>query len=595
MFLFNGAPIGTEDKIAKASLQPRKPQGYESLFAKYQREKEIMEQRNNKSPKNSHIPLNYGAHDSNYKFDGDNDYNYSKNISFKIYDDEDDNMEEYRKHSRKEKKYGNDIYEEQQEQSNDNNNYDGLENCNEIPNDAEESEEESALISPPAKKKVVKSLFDELDFLDDFENYSEFNNHLLLSKDVVKKKIKSSEGNSDENTAKNVTSSANSVHTKKDLSSSRQQPEKVGQKLAKNISQRRPNSVEKNIFIESNQFAGARKGYIFKMDKKGLGYYKDVYYRRPLSEPKRCRQNQAQLQPQQQLSSRQTKQSSFRKKSKSSKNVNSNINGPQPIRKKKIPNANVYTKKKNTDPLLHGIDSMLHSKGPSIDVGANDMLSTSLPPAMMQGVKLPKVASLPKLKEQLSLMRKESSGISLKKNTQQSYSKRLPQREMDLNPDKPFDYAKLREAMEYAKKFEFQVNSEKLMEGAGTANSGNKGSKRSGSSNNNNDKSTNNLRRKKGTNREHKILRDVYKNRSRIVAGGGRNGSGNNRRRGSKQKKGNLHKNKKNQPKSNIESLVENFEHGIELKRLRAELEESKQSYYNSNKFIEQSQTWFNA
>ena len=49
----------------------------------------------------------------------------------------------YRKHSRKEKKYGNDICEEQQEQYNNNNNYDELENCNGTPNDAEESEEES--------------------------------------------------------------------------------------------------------------------------------------------------------------------------------------------------------------------------------------------------------------------------------------------------------------------------------------------------------------------------------------------------------------------------------------------------------------------
>ena len=41
--------------------------------------------------------------------------------------------------------------------------------------------------------------------------------------------------------------------------------------------------------------------------------------------------------------------------------------------------------------------------------------------------------------------------------------------------------------------------------------------------------------------------------------------------------------------------VVENFEKGLELQLLRAELEESKQSYYASNKFIEQSQSWFNA
>ena len=61
-------------------------------------------------------------------------------------------------------------------------------------------------------------------------------------------------------------------------------------------------------------------------------------------------------------------------------------------------------------------------------------------------------------------------------------------------------------------------------------------------------------------------------------------------RRGSKKGK----KSNKNE-KSNMESLVENFEKGIELQRLRAELEESKKSYYESNKFIENSQSWFHA
>ena len=63
-------------------------------------------------------------------------------------------------------------------------------------------------------------------------------------------------------------------------------------------------------------------------------------------------------------------------------------------------------------------------------------------------------------------MRKMSSGIVPENSQIRAYSKRPSQREMDLNPNKPFDYAKLREAMEYAQQFEFQVNSAKLMEGA---------------------------------------------------------------------------------------------------------------------------------
>ena len=59
-----------------------------------------------------------------------------------------------------------------------------------------------------------------------------------------------------------------------------------------------------------------------------------------------------------------------------------------------------------------------------------------------------------------------SSGIVPENSQIRAYSKRPSQREMDLNPNKPFDYAKLREAMEYAQQFEFQVNSAKLMEGA---------------------------------------------------------------------------------------------------------------------------------
>ena len=40
-----------------------------------------------------------------------------------------------------------------------------------------------------------------------------------------------------------------------------------------NISDRDPSN--KANFMPSNKFAGAKKGYVFKMDDKGLGYYLD--------------------------------------------------------------------------------------------------------------------------------------------------------------------------------------------------------------------------------------------------------------------------------------------------------------------------------
>ena len=38
-------------------------------------------------------------------------------------------------------------------------------------------------------------------------------------------------------------------------------------------------SKEKD-FTPSNKFTGAKKGYVFKMDSKGLGYYLDSFYSR---------------------------------------------------------------------------------------------------------------------------------------------------------------------------------------------------------------------------------------------------------------------------------------------------------------------------
>ena len=36
-----------------------------------------------------------------------------------------------------------------------------------------------------------------------------------------------------------------------------------------------PMSNNKKDFMPSNKFAGAKKGYVFKMDDKGVGYYLD--------------------------------------------------------------------------------------------------------------------------------------------------------------------------------------------------------------------------------------------------------------------------------------------------------------------------------
>ena len=84
---------------------------------------------------------------------------------------------------------------------------------------------------------------------------------------------------------------------------------KVAQKTSQ---QRRPDTGESKNFVESKCFKGAKKGYIFKMDKNGVGYYKDTYYKRPLSQPKRYRQ-QPQQQQQKQSSLKQNKNCEYMK------------------------------------------------------------------------------------------------------------------------------------------------------------------------------------------------------------------------------------------------------------------------------------------
>ena len=37
-----------------------------------------------------------------------------------------------------------------------------------------------------------------------------------------------------------------------------------------------PPEVKREGFIPSKKFIGAKKGYVFKKDKKGLGYYNDI-------------------------------------------------------------------------------------------------------------------------------------------------------------------------------------------------------------------------------------------------------------------------------------------------------------------------------
>ena len=504
----------TQERIEKVAVKPRKPQGYESLFAKYQREKEVKEYRQTlaRSDAKSHN----GTTSSNaYQFN----YMNTNDSNIQI-----DNSSHYNRSSK------------------------DMENPSEN-EDESEGDDEPALLDPSPKRKVVRSLFDELDFLDDFENFSDFDKHL--------KSANKEESEDAHDASIKLQKNPNKKNTKKVQRLVQGVPSSTSLLSSVPSAKSRPKSVD--TFIESSRFKGAKKGFVFKMDKKGLGYYKDTYYRRPLSEPKRYRQDKP-TQQKKQIG----KNSVLKKKSLINKAV-----GP----KLQLNSANTTD---NKGILKNGIEKMLHSKGPSLDSTGHGM---SLPQSMMEGVKLPKVGSLPKLRQELSKMRKMSSGIVAENSQIRAYSKRPSQREMDLNPNKPFDYAKLREAMEYAKKFEFQVNSAKLMEGANQNDSNEVRSKSSGSV-----AKTKQNRRKKGTSREHKILRDVYQNRRRMI-----NGSSANRRGSKKGKKSNK------KEKSNMESLVENFEKGIELQRLRAELEESKKSYYESNKFIENSQSWFHA
>lgn len=507
--------MGTQEQIEKVAVKPRKPQGYESLFAKYQREKEVMENRQasaGSDPKSYQDTISSHTYQSNYINRNDD--------SIRI-----DNASYYDRDSK------------------------DMGNVDEN-GEASEEDDEPALLDPSPKRKVVRSLFDELDFLDDFDNFSEFDKHLKSAKKVESEDVHDASDKPQKN--------PNKKNTKKVQRVVQVVPSSTSLLSSVPSAQSRPKSVD--TFIESSRFKGAKKGFVFKMDKKGLGYYKDTYYRRPLSEPKRYRQDNLLLQQKKQIG----KSSVLKKKSQINKAVGPKIQ------------LNTTHSGENKGNLKNGIEKMLHSKGPSLDSTGNGI---SLPQSMMEGVKLPKVGSLPKLRQELSKMRKMSSGIVPEKNQIRGYSKRPSQREMDLNPNKPFDYAKLREAMEYAQQFEFQVNSAKLMEAANKNSSGEVPSKSDSSG-----AKGKQGRRKKGTSREHKILRDVYQNRRRMISGNGTN------RRSKKGKKG---KNKKE--KSNMESLVENFEKGIELQRLRAELEESKKSYYESNKFIENSQSWFHA
>lgn len=48
----------------------------------------------------------------------------------------------------------------------------------------------------------------------------------------------------------------------------------------KNMQKNMQKNIRKNIresFISSNKFRGEKKGYVFKKDTKGLGYYVDMF------------------------------------------------------------------------------------------------------------------------------------------------------------------------------------------------------------------------------------------------------------------------------------------------------------------------------
>jgi hypothetical protein len=161
-----------------------------------------------------------------------------------------------------------------------------------------------------------------------------------------------------------------------------------------------------------------------------------------------------------------------------------------------------------------------------------------------------------------------------------------------------FDFEKLRQAQQYASRFEYTVNEEALTgsssSGGGQGRAGGSEARSGGGGGRSGGKGRKEGRRRGGS--PDVSLRDRYgkssikksssslklkKNRQRSSGGGGGGGGGGGTKTNSVKD-------------ANIAQLTANFEQGLELQRLKAELEKSRRSLTESNQFIDTATTqWF--
>ena len=120
--------------------------------------------------------------------------------------------------------------------------------------DESEGDDEPALLDPSPKRKVVRSLFDELDFLDDFENFSDFDKHL--------KSANKEESEDAHDASIKLQKNPNKKNTKKVQRLVQGVPSSTSLLSSVPSAKSRPKSVD--TFIESSRFKGAKKGFVFK-------------------------------------------------------------------------------------------------------------------------------------------------------------------------------------------------------------------------------------------------------------------------------------------------------------------------------------------
>lgn len=225
--------------------------------------------------------------------------------------------------------------------------------------------------------------------------------------------------------------------------------------------------------------------------------------------------------------------------------------------------------------LFAGIERFLGSKGPSIDNKST----------------LQKGVSLPKLRQELSTLRKVSSGIG----ESTSYDKRVdtvkPQMSASAEGRKKsdgFDYAKLRQAMDYANKFTLQINEENLMNSESVT----KGPGLKSVQANHSDGKFRNAKRKKCREKpKGKRKSNSLKCYRQTGTSNTKNGKRDQLRGGDR--KSMRGKTSREDTLDNMASLVENFEKGLMLQELKAQLLESQESMNASNQFISQSMSMF--